>query len=124
MIGLRSSGNFNKSTALFKRLQSLGGKNLLDAYGRRGVEALRKATPVDTGKTADSWDYVINFSKRGSSIVWTNSNRNDGISIAIILQYGHGTRTGGYVEGVDYINPALRPIFDDMEAEIWREVTK
>lgn len=124
MIFLKSSGDFAKTTSLFKRLKELGGKGLLDEYGRRGVEALRMATPVDTGLTADSWDYTINFSRRGSSIVWTNSNRSDGFSIAIMLQYGHGTRNGGYVKGRDYINPALQPIFDSMEEEIWREVTK
>lgn len=82
------------------------------------------ATPRDSGKTAESWDYRINRDKDGVKITWTNSNVNKGVNIAIILQYGHGTRNGGYVQGRDYINPAIRPIFDQMAAEVWGEVTK
>lgn len=86
------------------------------------MEALSKATPVDTGKTASSWSYEIVVTREGYTIYWDNSNVNRGISIALLLQYGHGTRNGGFVEGRDYINPALRPIFDQMADEAWREV--
>ena len=95
----------------------------LDKYGRKGVKALSLATPVDTGKTASSWDYEIHYYKGGASIVWTNSNVNKGENIAVLLQYGHGTRNGGYVQGRDYINPALRPIFDEIADSAWKEVT-
>lgn len=96
---------------------------ILDKYGRKGVEALSKATPKDTGKTAASWNYEIHHSKDGAIINWTNSNVNKGANIAILIQYGHGTRNGGYVAGFDYINPALRPIFDEIANSAWKEVT-
>ena len=92
---------------------------IFNKYGQKGVQALSSATPVDSGKTASSWNYEI----RGTSIYWTNDNINKGVNIAVILQYGHGTRNGGYVQGRDYINPAIRPIFDSMVDEIWKEVT-
>ncbi len=95
----------------------------LDKYGRKGVEALSLATPVDTGKTAASWSYEIHHYKGGASIVWTNSNVNKGENIAVLLQFGHGLKNGGYVAGRDYINPALRPIFDEIAESAWREVT-
>ena len=96
---------------------------ILHAYGRLGVEELQKATPKDTGKTANSWDYEIDKKDGKTSLIWTNSNINDGVLIAIILQYGHGTRNGGYVQGIDYINPALRTTFDRMSKELWKAVT-
>ena len=88
------------------------------------MEALARATPKDTGKTADSWDYEITEQKGRLKITWTNSNLNDGVSIAVLLQYGHATRNGGWVEGIDYINPAIRPIFDKIAKEAWKEVTQ
>lgn len=97
---------------------------LLDKYGRKGVDALVSATPVDSGKTAGSWDYEIVNRKGSATIRFTNSNIVNGCPIAIILQYGHGTRNGGWVEGRDYINPALRPIFDELAEKAWKEVTK
>lgn len=96
---------------------------ILERYGRRGVEALSEATPKDTGKTAESWGYRIDAVDSGYRIVWTNSNINNGVMIAMLLQYGHGTGTGGYVEGIDYINPAIRSIFGEMADEAWKEVT-
>lgn len=96
----------------------------LKKYGERGVKALREATPKDSGITADSWSYEIIREKGSVSIRWNNSNINNGVPIAVILQYGHATRNGGWVEGRDYINPAVRPIFDEMAKEIWREATK
>ena len=96
---------------------------ILDKYGRKGVEALSLATPKDTGKTAASWSYEIHHSHGGATINWTNSNINKGENIAILLQFGHGTRNGGYVKGFDYINPALLPIFEEIANSAWKEVT-
>nr|WP_330371635.1 hypothetical protein [Marvinbryantia formatexigens] len=96
---------------------------VLDKYGRAGVDALSSATPVDSGETASSWGYEIEHSAGSSRIIFTNSHINKGVSIAIILQYGHGTGTGGYVEGRDYINPAIQPVFDNLVKEAWKEVT-
>ena len=95
----------------------------LNHYAQMGVDALKSATPVDTGKTADSWYYEIHKSISGITIRWCNSNINEGVPIAVILQYGHGTGTGGYVEGTDYINPAIKPIFDEIADAVWKEVT-
>lgn len=106
------------------RLQKKDYLSILDAYGKKGVEALRKATPVDTGKTADSWYYEIKNDRNQATISWCNSNVNKGVVIAAIIQYGHGTKSGGYVRGTDYINPAIRPIFDALASECWEEVTK
>ena len=98
-------------------------RQILNKYGKRGVDALSKNTPVETGVTAASWNYEIHESKGKYEIVWTNSNVNKGVSIAVLIQYGHGTRNGRYVSGIDYINPALAKIFDQMADEVWREVT-
>ena len=95
---------------------------ILEKYGQMGVEALRSATPIDSGKTAESWGYEISGGKEGATIHWTNTNQNKGVYIAVILQYGHGTGTGGYVQGIDYINPAIRPVFDKIAEEAWMEV--
>ena len=105
-----------------KRCSNLSLDELLDRYGQEGVEALAKATPKDTGKTAASWGYTVTKGKESIAITWRNSNIVDGVPIAVILQYGHGTRNGGYVEGVDYINPAMRPIFERIAARAWGEV--
>lgn len=96
----------------------------LDHYGQMGVDALRNATPVKTGATAAAWSYEIERSSSGATIHWTNSNTNRNLHIAVILQYGHGTNHGGYVQGIDYINPALRPIFDKIAEDAWLEVTR
>lgn len=95
---------------------------IFDKYGNEGVLALSAATPVDSGETAKSWSYKIRQTKSGIKLTWTNSNVVDGIPIAIIIQYGHGTRNGGYVQGLDYINPAMRPIFEKLTNELWKEV--
>ena len=95
---------------------------ILDKYGKMGVNALANATPLDSGKTAESWGYEISVKKEGATIHWTNTNQNNGVHIAVILQYGHGTGTGGYVQGIDYINPAIRPVFDKIVEEAWMEV--
>ena len=96
--------------------------SILEHYGQKGVDALAAATPKDTGKTAESWVYQIEQTGSGWAIVWSNTNVYRGINIAIILQYGHGTGTGGYVQGRDYINPAIQPIFDEMVEKIWKEL--
>lgn len=124
MIRLVSKGDFSKANSFLERLLEVFDHGELDKYGAIGVEALRSATPVDTGKTADSWDYEIERSDGVAKIVWTNSNINEGVNIALILQYGHGTGTGGYVVGRDYINPAIRPVFDKIADDAWKEVTK
>lgn len=112
------------SFRLLNKLKNLQGGDLLDQYGQKGVDALKNATPKDSGLTSESWDYTIEYNNRGAKIIWTNSNRNQGVNIAIILQYGHATRGGGYVQGIDYINPALRPIFEEMADKIWKEATR
>lgn len=123
MIGFESKGNF-KSTEDFLRKMSSGDifKNL-DRYAQDGVDALSSATPVESGETRESWDYEISRTRGSTTISWTNSHVDDGVPIAIILQYGHGTGTGGYVQGEDYINPAMRPIFDKIADKVWKEVT-
>lgn len=123
-ITLSARGEYNKVERWLNKLRNKEYLNILDKYGHKGVDALSSATPVDSGKTAASWGYEIHHSRSTTTITWTNTNINDGVPIAIILQYGHGTGTGGYVAGRDYINPALRPIFDAMAEEAWREVSK
>lgn len=124
MINFRQTGDWSKTTNFMKRLKQRKYLSSLDKYGQRGVDALSSATPVDTGKTANSWSYEIRNNDKKVSIVFKNSNIVDGVPIAIILQYGHGTRNGGWVEGRDYINPAIQPIFDEIVKEAWGEVTK
>lgn len=124
MISFRQKGNFSKLTRFLERAKNLVHLGYLDRYGREGVAALASATPVDTGKTAASWYYDIKINKESASITFDNSNIQNGVPIAIILQYGHGTRNGGWVEGRDYINPAIQPIFDKIAEEAWKEVTK
>ena len=124
MISFRQKGDFSKLTRFLERAKNLVHLSDLDRYGREGVAALASATPVDTGKTAASWYYDIKINKELASITFNNSNIQNGVPIAIILQYGHGTRNGGWVEGRDYINPVIQPIFDKIAEEAWKEVTK
>lgn len=123
MISFKHRGNFNHIERFFNRVQGKGYLNILDKYGQMGVDALAAATPVETGKTAASWSYEIEHSSDRTTISWLNTNVNKNVNIAVILQYGHGTGTGGYVQGRDYINPAMRPIFDSIAQEAWEEVT-
>ena len=123
-VVFKHKGNLKKTTRFLERMVKEEYLKNLDKYGQEGVQALSLATPVDSGKTATSWDYRIEKTNDGTKIVWTNSNVNKGVNIAIILQYGHGTRNGGYVQGRDYINPAIRPIFDKIADDAWKEVTK
>jgi hypothetical protein len=126
MITFKHKGNFNNIERFFKRTKKILDKytSILNKYGKEGVAVLSAATPVDSGETADSWDYEIYTSKNFCKISWTNSHIIHNVPIAVIIQYGHGTGTGGYVQGRDYINPAIRPIFDKIAKEIWAEVTK
>lgn len=124
MITFRHKGDFSKSFRYLERVKNVVRLGDLDRYGREGVAALASATPVDSGLTASSWYYEI-VRKNGSvSIVFNNSNIQNGVPIAVILQYGHGTRNGGWVQGRDYINPAIQPIFDRIANDAWREVTR
>lgn len=116
-------GNFKHLEKFLKKVGEGDLYRTLDRFAREGRDALVSATPVDTGKTAASWGYEIRRSKGSASIIWTNSNVNQGKPIAILIQYGHGTGTGGYIQGYDYINPAMRPIFDRILNDIWQEVT-
>ena len=124
MIRFRQKGDFSKLTRFLERAKEAVKIGDLDKYGREGVAALASMTPVDSGETANSWYYKIENQNERASILFCNSNINDGVPIAIILQYGHGTRNGGWVEGRDYINPAIQPIFDKIAENAWREVTK
>ena len=124
IIQFKQKGDFSKTENFLKKLRKLDLDSVLDKYGKLGVDALSKATPVDTGKTAASWDYKIDKGKGVVTITWTNSNVNNGVPIALLIQYGHGTGTGGYVQGRDYIKPAIRPIFDELANALWEEVTK
>ena len=124
MITFRQKGDFSKLTRYLEKVKSVVKLSDLDKYGKEGVAALASATPVDTGLTASSWSYEIKHQNGRVSITFKNSNIQNGVPIAIILQYGHGTRNGGWVQGRDYINPAIQPIFDRIANEAWREVTK
>ena len=124
MIHIKASGSYKKTFNWMERLLDYFNKGGLDKFGKRGVDALAAATPKDTGKTADSWTYEIVRENGKVSIVWSNTNVNDGVNIAIILQYGHGTGNGGYVVGTDYINPAMHSIFASIADEAWKEMTK
>jgi hypothetical protein len=122
MITIKHRGNLKKTYRFLEKASKQEFYNKLEAYGREGVQALASATPIDSGETAQSWGYEITRTKDSVTITWTNSNVIDGVPVAILLQYGHGTRNGGYVQGRDYINPAIRPIFDKIAESAWREV--
>jgi len=123
MIRLTSKGNFNNVTRFLERAKEIVGKGDLNKYGEAGVAALASATPRDSGETAASWSYSIEHTLNSSKITFHNSNIQNGFPVAIMLQYGHGTGWGGYVEGRDYINPAIQPVFDRIADEAWKEVT-
>ena len=125
VIKFKQKGEFKKTYAFFDKALNLFDSSILDIYGKKGVEALRSATPIDSGLTASSWYYeIVNEGAGKVSLQFKNSNVNNGVNIAIILQYGHGTRNGGYVAGRDYINPAIQPIFDELADKAFREVSK
>ena len=122
MITFRQKGDFSKTFVFFERLKNLFNAGILDKYGKEGVEALRKATPVDSGKTADSWRYEIKNLQNGVAIEFFNDNIVNGANIAILIQYGHHTKGSGWVKGRDYINPAAKHIFDRLSEELSRKV--
>ena len=124
MISFRQKGDFSKLTHFLERAKESVRIGDLDKYGREGVAALSSATPIDSGETANSWSYEITNKDGSVTITFKNSNIQNGVPIAIILQYGHGTRNGGWVQGRDYINPAIQPIFDEIVNNAWREVTR
>lgn len=124
MITLTANGDFSKLDSFFTRCLEAVNLGVLDKYGKLGVQALSAATPIDSGITAQSWRYEIKRTDTGAKLEFYNSNVNDGVPIALILQYGHGTGTGGWVEGRDYINPALLPVFDGILNDVWKEITR
>lgn len=124
VIEFRHKGNFNRTESFLNRLKGFSIDDILNSYGQQGVTALAEATPRLTGTTANSWTYSIEKRQGSISIVWSNTNVNKGINIAVILQYGHGTRNGGWVEGRDYINPALQPLFDKIANDAWEKVVE
>ena len=124
MITFRQKGDFSKLSRYLEKVKEAAKVGVLDKYGQAGVAARSSATPVESGLTAQSWYYEIERTKSSAVIRFLNSNVNNGVPIAVILQYGHGTGTGGWVEGRDYINPAIQPIFDNIAKDAWKEVTK
>lgn len=124
VIEFRHKGDFKKTDGFLKSLRKFSIDDILNKYGAAGVEALKAATPVDTGKTALSWSYEIVKEKGKTSVVWKNSNINKGINIAVIIQYGHATQNGSWVEGIDYINPALKDIFDSIAHDAFEEIRR
>lgn len=123
VISFKHSGNFNNLEKFLKEMSKNDFLQVAQQYGQIGVDALSRATPVDSGTTAASWTYEIVSDSESFDIYWKNTHENKGVNIAIILQYGHGTGTGGYVQGRDYINPAIKPVFDQMAEELWKMVT-
>ena len=124
MISVKHKGNFNNIERFFNRVLKRNYLNILSDYAQRGVEALQAATPVESGETAAAWDYEIESANGITTIWFTNSHQNDGVSVAVLLIYGHGTRNGGYVEGVDFVSPALAPIFYELADSMWKEATE
>lgn len=124
MISFKQKGDFSKLTGFLEKVKEVVKLGDLDRYGREGVDLLSSATPKDSGLTANSWYYEIVHENGASSISFHNSHVNKGVPIAIILQYGHGTKNGGWVEGIDYINPAIRPLFEKIAQNAWKEVTR
>lgn len=124
MVTFKQKGDFSKLTRYLEKAKEAARVGILDRYGREGVKALESATPVDSGLTASSWRYEIEHKNGRATLSFLNSNAQDGVPIAIILQYGHATGNGGWVEGRDYINPVAQPLFDKIANEAWKEVTK
>lgn len=124
MITIESQGEWQPTKNWLARMTKLDLALIMNQFGKEGVEALSRATPSKSGLTSKSWNYEVTRTGESWKITWTNSNVNNGVNIAVILQYGHGTRNGGYVQGRDYINPAIRPVFDKIAKKAWKEVTK
>lgn len=124
MIRVKCTGDFNNTMKFLERARKLSITDILNKYGQEGVKVLSAATPKDTGNTASKWGYEITTGKNKHSITWTNDSINGGIPIVILIQYGHGTKNGGYVSGVDFINPAIQGVMNKIADSIWKEVTK
>jgi hypothetical protein len=122
MITIKKQGDYKKANSYLEKLLEIVHLGILDKYGKKGVEALKAATPKESGKTANSWFYEISHSENSASITWSNSNTNQGYNIAILIQYGHGTGTGGYVRGTDYVNPAMKDVFEEIANEVVKEI--
>lgn len=123
MITFKHHGDFRATESFLRHASRRNYRSILENYGREGVAALASATPKDTGKAASSWDYAVDKTVSGFRITWTNSNVEGGTPVVILIQYGHGTRGGTFVEGRDFINPAIQPIFDRIATSLWKEVT-
>lgn len=124
IIKVKQRGKFRKANIFFDKMLTISQYRNIESYARRGVAALRDATPKDTGLTANSWYYEIKRTDNGITIEWLNSNTSGEYNVALMIQYGHGTKNGGYVAGIDYINPALKPIFDEIADDMWKEVNR
>lgn len=124
MITVRQKGSFSKTIRYMTRVKKAIKLSDLDRFGKEGVAALASATPIDSGETASQWYYEIERGDQSVTISFNNSNIQNGVPIAIILQYGHATRNGGWVSGRDYINPAIQPVFDNIAENAWKEVTR
>lgn len=123
MFWIESSGSTKNAEAFLQKMMNFDVRSILEVYAQQGVDALESATPTDTGLAANSWGYEITGGRNGYTIAWTNSDVESGFPVAIMIQMGHGTGTGGYVQGRDYINPAIRPIFDKIAEEVVKAVT-
>jgi len=121
-MGIKHIGDLKKTNRFLKKVKRVTPLSILERYGQRGVQALSSATPTETGETASAWSYYVSKSKKDYTISWSNSNVVHGVSIVILLQYGHATRSGSFVQGRDFINPAIRPVFDKILQEAWKEV--
>ena len=124
MITVKHKGNFNHIERFFNRVLKRNYLNILSDYAERGLKALKEATPVESGKTAELWDYEISSKDGITTLTYTNDHINDGVNVAILLIYGHGTKNGGYVEGIDFVSPALAPVFYELADSMWKEVTE
>lgn len=124
IVSVRHKGSFKNTDNFFNRALKLDYRNILKRYGKLGVEALKSATPINTGKTADSWSYQITEKTGAIQISWNNDNTNNGVNIVVLLVYGHGLANGGYVEGNDFVHPSIKPIMEKLAADAWEEVTK
>lgn len=126
MMSFSASGDWRRTEKFLNAMKKQDFWKILNRYGQMGVDALSQATPTDSGKTADSWYYKVYDKSKNqtSTIVWYNDNNEGGSNVAVLIQYGHGTKNGGYVQGTDYINPAMRPIFDRIANDLWAEIKR
>lgn len=124
MFSISHSVEFNKLDSYLKRLEKIEIRNILDRYGRQGVLKLKEATPKNSGETADSWSYEVKTDKESASLIFKNKNVQNGVPVVILIQYGHATKNGGFVEGTDFINPTMTPIFNDIAKAVWEEVKR